>query len=31
MKYKFKPLAIAEGIQESLARQADEKGIMDPF
>jgi hypothetical protein len=31
MKNKFKPLAIAEGIQESLARQADEKGIMDPF
>ena len=31
MKNKFKPLAVAEGIQESLARQADEKGIMDPF
>ena len=31
MKNKFKPLGIAEGIQESLARQAEEKGIMDPF
>ena len=31
MKNKFKPLGIAEGIQESLARQADEMGIMDPF
>ena len=31
MKNKFKPLGIAEGIQESLARQAEEKDIMDPF
>ena len=31
MKNKFKPFGIAEGIQESLARQADEMGIMDPF
>ena len=31
MKNKFKPFGIAEGIQESLARQAEEKGIMDPF
>ena len=31
MKNKFKPIGIAEGIQESLARQAEEKGIMDPF
>jgi hypothetical protein len=31
MKNKFKPLGVAEGIQESLARQAKEKDIMDPF
>jgi len=31
MKNKFKPFGIAEGIQESLARQAKEKGIEDPF
>ena len=31
MKNRFKPFGVAEGIQESLARQAKEKDIMDPF
>ena len=31
MKNKFEPFGIAEGIEESLARQAKEKGIEDPF
>ena len=30
-KNKFAPFGIAEGIEESLARQAKEKGIEDPF
>jgi hypothetical protein len=31
MKNKFDPFGIAEGIEESLARLAKEKGIEDPF
>ena len=31
MKNQFEPFGIAEGIEESLARQAKEKGIEDPF
>jgi hypothetical protein len=31
MKNKFKSLGVAEGIKKSLARQAKEKDIMDPY
>ena len=31
MKNQFEPFGVAEGIEESLARQAKEKGIEDPF
>ena len=31
MKNKFKPLGVAEGIKESLKRQAKEKDIIDPY